>query len=104
MTNEYLNKFALEKLTNIWTNEYICLNIFEYIRIFEYSSNTAVHTEQGNWICGLGRYLMGSTTQGIKARGYRRGDTGQCIQAMGYRTGDTGQRIQAREFEYWAKS
>ena len=39
MTNEYLNILALEKFTNIWTNEYICLNIFEYIRISEYSSH-----------------------------------------------------------------
>ena len=40
MTNEYLNIFAWKKLTNIWTNEYIRLNIFEYIRIFECSSHT----------------------------------------------------------------
>ena len=29
-----------KKSTNIWRNEYICLNIFKYIRISEYSSHT----------------------------------------------------------------
>ena len=29
-----------KKFTNIWTNEYICLNMFEYIGIFEYLSHT----------------------------------------------------------------
>ena len=33
MTNEYQNIFALEKFTNIWTNEYIRLNIFKYPNI-----------------------------------------------------------------------
>ena len=42
MANEYPNIFALEKITNIWANEYIHLNIFEYIQIFEYSSHTGV--------------------------------------------------------------
>ena len=54
-TNEYPNIFVSinrwwmniriyspwKKLTNIWTNEYICLNIFKYIRIFKYLSHTA---------------------------------------------------------------
>ena len=53
-TNEYPNIFVSinrwrmniriylpsKKLTNIWTNAYIGLNIFKYIRISEYSSNT----------------------------------------------------------------
>ena len=34
-----------KKFTNIWTNEYIRLNIFEYIRISEYSSHTGVDQE-----------------------------------------------------------
>ena len=29
-----------KKFTNIWMNEYICLKIFEYIRISKYSSHT----------------------------------------------------------------
>ena len=53
-TNEYPNIFfsinrwkmnirtysPWKKLTNIWTDEYIRLNIFKYIRISEYSSHT----------------------------------------------------------------
>ena len=31
-----------KKLPNIWTNEHICLNIFEYIRISKYWSNTGL--------------------------------------------------------------
>ena len=35
-----------KKLTNIWTNEYICLNIFEYILISEYLSHTVANCHQ----------------------------------------------------------
>ena len=31
-----------KKFTNIWMNEYICLNIFDYIRISEYLSRTGI--------------------------------------------------------------
>ena len=55
-TNEYPNIFVStnwsrmiiriyspwKKFTNAWTNEYICLNIFEYIRITKYSSHTVI--------------------------------------------------------------
>ena len=33
ITNEYPNKFALEKEEKKWANEHICTNIFEYPKI-----------------------------------------------------------------------
>ena len=36
--------FPWKKSTNVYTNEYICLNIFEYIQISEYLSHTAQWT------------------------------------------------------------
>ena len=42
ITNEYTNKFALEKSTNVLANEYIRPNIFKYIKISEYSTHTVL--------------------------------------------------------------
>ena len=42
MTNEYPNILALDKITNIWTNEYIRRNIFEHIPIFKSTSHTGI--------------------------------------------------------------
>ena len=74
-TNEYPNIFVSinrwqmniqiyspwKELTNIWKNEYIRLNIFEYIRISEYSSHTGPQAFQCLYITVLQRSLSTNT-------------------------------------------
>ena len=47
ITNENPNISSLKKSTNIWTNEYICPNIFTNIQISEYLSHTVLNVRDG---------------------------------------------------------